>query len=818
MGTLTQDIRYAIRMLAKNPGFTIIAVLTLALGIGANTAIFSVVSGVLLRPLPYPEPDKLIALSEKTANFESSSISYPNFLDWQRQNTSFSAMAAYRQDDYSLTGSGETERVRVGMVSHGFFELLGVHPVHGRLFTAEEDRLGTAKVALIGGGLWQRKFGSSPDVLGKTLNVNGDGYTVVGIIPRNFRLDGVNFDEIKDIYIPVGQYADPLFQQRDVHEGMRAIARLKPGVTLAAARADMDRIASDLAAAYPDADKGAGIRISFLRDSIVHEVKPFLLILLGAVGFVLLIACVNVANLQLSRATTRAREFAIRAALGATQSRVIRQLLTESVLLALAGGALGLCLAAWGTQAAIRLIPETLPRSQDIGIDGRVLIFTLVASVAAGILFGLAPALRTSQPNLQDTLRESGRGGSGARHRAQGTFVAIEMAMALVLLVGAGLMIRSLVDLWNVQPGFNPQGVLTFGVAMSPSLGSTPASTRAAIRSLEEQLRGVPGIEAVAPTTGSLPMYGDDELPFWPEDLPRPAHESEMHQSLFYLTQPGYLKTMGISLRSGRFFNADDNENSPQVMVIDESFAREYFPNQDPIGKRIHVGIVEMDPQIVGIVAHVKHWGLGLDGDAKHPIRAQAYLPLMQIPDRLWTGAPAAEVVARTKGSPAALVPAVRDAVRNLNAENVLYDAKPMEEIVGESLAGQRFSMILLSVFAVIALLLSSIGIYGVLSYVVAQRTREIGIRIALGAQRSTVLRLMLGEGMRMAVVGVAIGVALALALTRLMASQLYAISATDPLTFTGVAIILVGVALFACYIPARRAMRVDPMVALRYE
>jgi predicted permease len=396
--------------------------------------------------------------------------------------------------------------------------------------------------------------------------------------------------------------------------------------------------------------------------------------------------------------------------------------------------------------------------------------------------------------------------------------VAIEMAMALVLLVGAGLMIRSLVDLWNVQPGFNPQGVLTFGVAMSPSLGSTPASTRAAIRSLEEQLKGVPGIEAVAPTTGSLPMYGDDELPFWPEDLPRPAHESEMHQSLFYLTQPGYLKTMGISLRSGRFFNADDNENSPQVMVIDESFAREYFPNQDPIGKRIHVGIVEMDPQIVGIVGHVKHWGLGLDGDAKHPIRAQAYLPLMQIPDRLWTGAPAAEVVARTKGSPAALVPAVRDAVRNLNAENVVYDAKPMEEIVGESLAGQRFSMILLSVFAVIALLLSSIGIYGVLSYVVAQRTREIGIRIALGAQRSTVLRLMLGEGMRMAVVGVAIGVALALVLTRLMASQLYAISATDPLTFTGVAIILVGVALFACYIPARRAMRVDPMVALRYE
>ena len=818
MGNFMQDVRYAIRMLAKNPGFTIIAVLTLALGIGANTAIFSVVNGALLRPLPYPEPDRLVALSEKTANFESSSISYPNFLDWQRHNTSFSAMAAYRQDDLSLTGSGETERVRVGMVSHGFFEILGIRPVLGRLFAAEEDRLGTGRVAIIAGGLWQRKFGSSPDIIGKTVTVNGDGYTVVGIIPRNFRLDGVNFDEVKDIYVPIGQYTDPLFQRRDVHEGMRAIARLKPGVTLAAARADMDQIANDLAASYPDADKGAGIQASLLRDSIVKEVRPFLLILLGAVGFVLLIACVNVANLQLSRATSRAREFAIRASLGATQSRVIRQLLTESILLALAGGALGLCLAAWGTQAAIRLVPETLPRAQDIGLDGRVLIFTLLASVVAGILFGLAPALRTSQPNLQDTLRESGRGGSGARHRAQGVFVAVEMAMALVLLIGAGLMIRSLVDLWNVKPGFNPRSVLTFGVAMSPSLGATPASSRAAIRSLEEQLKSVPGVEAVAPTTGALPMYGDDELPFWPEDQPRPAHETEMHQSLFYITQPGYLNAMGIALLGGRFFNADDNENSPAVVVIDENFAHEYFPNQDPIGKRIHVGIFDMDPQIVGIVGHVKHWGLGLDGDAKHPIRAQAYLPLMQLPDRLWTGAPAAEVVARTKGSPGVLVPAMRDAVRKLNAENVVYDAKPMEEIIDDSLAGQRFSMILLSVFAVIALVLSSIGIYGVLSYVVAQRTREIGIRIALGAQRSVVLRLMLGEGMRMAFVGVAIGVALALGLTRLMASQLYGVSVTDPVTFMGVALVLVGVALFACYIPARRAMRVDPMVALRYE
>jgi predicted permease len=818
MGALIQDVRYAFRLLIKNPGFTIVAVLTLALGIGANTAIFSVVNGVLLRPLPYQKPNQLVSLSEKTANFESSSISYLNFLDWQRRNTSFSAIAAYRQDDYSLTGSGETERVRVAMISHGFFEILRISPVRGRLFTADEDRLGAAKVALISSGLWERKFGSAPDILGKTLTINGDGYAVVGIIPRNFRLDAVNLDAVKDVYILTGQYTDPLFQQRDVHSGMRAIARLKPGVTLAAARADMDRIANELAAEYPDADKGAGIRVSLLKDSIVSQVASFLWVLLGAVVFVLLIACVNVANLQLSRATARAREFAIRATLGAGQTRVIRQLLTESILLGLAGGGLGLCLAAWGTQAALQSLPETLPRAQAVGLDGRVLIFTLAASVVAGVLFGLAPALRTARPNLQDTLRESGRGASGTRHRAQGIFVVVEMAMALVLLIGAGLMIRSLVDLWKVQPGFNPQGVLTFAVTMSPSLGATPQASRAAIRALEDQLKAVPGVEAVAPTVGALPMYGDDELPFWPADQPRPVNESEMHQSLFYITRPGYLTAMGIPLLRGRFLTADDKEHSPAVVVIDESFAREYFPNQDPIGKRIHVGIFEMDPEIVGIVGHVKHWGLDVDGDVKHPIRAQAYLPLMQLPDRLWTGAPGAEVVARTKGSPAALVPAIREAIQKLNAENVVYDAKPMEEIVGDSLAGQRFSMILLSAFAAIALLLSSIGIYGVISYVVGQRTHEIGIRIALGAQRSNVLRLMLGEGMKMALIGVGVGVVLALGLTRLMERMLFGVSPVDPATFALVAAVLTSVALAACYIPARRAMRIDPIVALRYE
>jgi predicted permease len=818
METLIQDLKYAARVLLKSPGFVAIAVLTLALGIGANTALFSIVNGVLLRPLPYPRPSELVVISETTQNFESSSISYPNFLDWQRTNSSFASIAAYKEDDYSITGAGEAERVRVGMVSKGFFEILGVSPVQGRTFTADDDRLGSAPVAMISAGLWQRKFGSAPDIIGKRITMSGEGYTVIGIVPARFLLESTNFNSPKDVFLPIGAFKDPLFQRRDVHEGTRAIGRLKPGVTLGAAHADMSQIASNLALEYPDSDKGAGISLVPLKKDVVGDVQPFLLVLLGAVGFVLLIACVNVANLQLARATTRSREFAIRAALGASQSRVIRQLLTESVLLGLAGGALGLLVAAWGTQAALKILPDTLPRAQEVGVDGRVLIFTLLASLIAGVLFGLAPALKISRPNLQETLKESGRGASGAKHRAQGVFVVVEMAMALVLLIGAGLMIRSLVDLWNVNPGFNPQGVLTFAVSLSPSLGATPEASRNAIRGLDDRLRNIPGVESVSSTAGALPMTGDNEFPFWLASEPKPADQSGMKVSLFYAIGPEYLKTMEIPLHRGRFFTQDDNEHSVPVLVVDEDFARKYFPNEDPIGKRINIGIVNMEPEIVGVVGHVKHWGLDVDGDAKHPIMAQAYMPDMQIPDTFWIGPPQSMVVLRTKGSPAAMLPAVREAVERMNGENVIFAPKSLEQIVAESLSDRRFSMILLGVFAALALLLSSIGIYGVISYVVGQRTHEIGIRMALGAQRSHVLRLMLGEGMKMALVGVAIGMAAALGLTQLMASMLFGVSAADPITFGGVALVLTGVALAASYVPARRAMRVDPMVALRYE
>jgi predicted permease len=816
MGTLLQDIKYGSRMLIKNGWFTQIAVATLALGIGVNTAVFSVVNGVLLNPLPFPQPKQLVTLYENSRDFKQSSISYPNFLDWQRMNSVFSSIAAFRPDSFNLTGSGEAQQVKAEMVSADFFPILGVRPILGRTFSVDEDRPGAGRVALISDGLWKRKFGSSMQICGTTITMDGKGYTIIGVIPAGLHLAIQSYHEKNDVFIPVGIYGDPMFQDRGVHEGMSAIGRLKPGVTVEQARADMDGIANRLAAAYPDADKGAGITIVPLKEEMVGEVRPFLLVLLGAVGFVLLIACVNVANLQLAKSSSRSREFAIRAALGASQTRVIRQLLTESILLGLAGGGLGLVLAEWGTQAALKVLPEALPRAEAVGLDGRVLFFTLAASILAGIVFGLAPALKTAQPNVQEMLKEGGRGVSGARHRAQGVFVVIEMAMALILLVGAGLMIRSLVDLWNVNPGFNPHHVLTFSVSLSPSLGANAGSARTALRQLENALQTVPGVQAVSLASGSQPMQDDDEMPFWLEGQPKPANTSDMSSSLFYFVDPGYVKAMGIELKRGRFLAASDDDHSQPVIVIDESFARQYFPNQDPIGKQINMGIIDLHLQVVGIVGHVKQWGL--DTDEHNAIQAQAYMPLLQFPDQFFLGPPGARMVVRTAQSPAALTETIRKAIEGLNSENVMYDAHTMDDIISDSLAARRFSMIVLGVFAALALALSSIGIFGVISYVVSQRTHEIGIRMALGAQRSDVLRLMLGDGMKMTLIGVAIGVLAALLVTRLMQNMLFGVSAADPLTFAAVAVILSGVALLACYLPTRRAMRVDPIVALRYE
>ncbi len=725
-------------------------------------------------------------------------------------------MAAFREENYNLTGMGEPERVTAEMVSANFFSVLGVNPVAGRLLRPEEDQVGAQPVALISGGFWKRKFGSSPDAVGKTLTLDGVGYTVVGVIPADFRYQSGNFHN-SDVYVPIGQWNDPTFRDRRTGMGMDAVGRLKPGVTLQQAQADMDSVARGLAETYPDADKGKGIALLSLKQDVVGNIRPFLLVLLAAVGFVLLIACVNVANLLLARSTGRTREFAIRAALGAGQGRVIRQLLTESLVLSCAGGGLGLLLAAWGTQAAIRLMPEALPRAQSVEIDSRVLLFTLAASVLAGIFFGLAPALGTSRAGLQSTLKEGGRGSSGARHRLQGLFVVVEMAMALVLLVGAGLMIRSLANLWSVNPGFNPRHVITFAVSYPTPPGATPDAIRASMRQLQDTVAAVPGVEAASLNAGAMPMAGDSEVPFWIDGQPKPATAPEMKTSLFYVIEPDYLKAMGIPLERGRFLTPADNEHSPFVIVIDEKFARLYFAGQNPIGQRVNLAILNQVAEIVGIVGHVKQWGLA--EDAHSPSRRSSICRFRRLPTSSCRSWPAAgyswcERKDRRKSRWAP----IRRALEKINGEIVVYETETMDKIISNSLAARRFSMILLGIFAALALVLSCVGIYGVISYLAGQRTHEIGIRMALGAQRNDVLRLILGHGAKMALIGVAVGIAASLALTRLMAKLLFGVSAYDPLTFLAVACLLILVALAASYIPARRAMRVDPIVALRYE
>nr|HEV7953462.1 ABC transporter permease [Candidatus Acidoferrales bacterium] len=813
MNTLLQDIRYGIRNLLKTPGFTAVAILTLALGIGANSALFSVVNGVLLNPLPYPDPDKMISVYAKTSSFGNSSITYLNFLDWQKNNHSFSAMSARRNDDLFLTGVGEGERLRSVMISADFFAVMGVQPIAGRTFRPEEDQVGAAPVALIGAGLWARKFGSDPNIVGKAITLSGKSYVVVGVIPASFSL----YANPSEVYVPIGQWNDPTFRDRKVSFGTHAFARLKPGVTLQQAQADMDVVARNLAAEYPEADKGMGIVLVPLKEDMVGDIQPILLMLLGAVGFVLLIACANVANLLMARSTGRTREFAIRSALGAGRARVIRQLLTESVLLAIAGGGLGLLIAYSGTKAVLRTLPQALPRAHEVGLDLRVVLFTLGVSLLVGTLFGLAPALKLSRSGVAETLKEGGRGSSGARHKTQSTFVAIELALALVLLVGAGLMIRSLTALWNVNPGFNPHNVLTFNTTLPPGLAQNPQGLRAVMHQIHGQLAAIPGIQALSLQGGAMPMQGDSELPFWKEGQTKPATQDEMTQALFYLVEPEYLKAMGTPLLRGRFFTEQENEHAAPVVVIDEVFARKYYPNEDPIGKRINLAILNSQPEIIGIAGHVKHWGL--DSDATASIQAQMYLPFMQIPDRLMQlVSTSIGLVARTQGPPGDEANVIRTTMAKINSNEVVYGVQTMDEVVADSLADRRFSMILLGVFALLALVLSSIGIYGVISYLVGQRTHEIGIRLALGAQRGDVLKLVVGQGMRMALVGVGIGLAAAIGLTRLMSKMLYSVSATDPTTLIGVSVLLTFVALLACYIPARRAMRTDPIIALRYE
>jgi predicted permease len=827
MSGLGQDLRSALRQLRKNPEFTAVAALTLALGIGANTAIFSVVNAVLLNPLPFPNASRIVSLFEATPNFPEGSISYPNFLDWQRDNHAFEAMAAFRWTDGAITGVGEAEQVQARRVSQTFFPILGVNPILGRNFTPEEDRRGANPTALISEGLWKRKFGRDPNVIGKRLIVDGQGRTIIGVIPASFQLHIFNF-QTADVYEPIGEETDQSFFLRNSYRGMDAIGLLKPGATLAQARDDMKRVNAALADAYPKEDGDIKANLMTLKDEMVGDMRPALLVLLGAVGFVLLIACVNVANLLLARSTSRQHEFSVRAALGAGHTRILRQLLTESVLLSLLGGGFGLILAKWGTTAALAAVPQTVPRAEEIGLNLQVLLFTWFISVLTGIAFGLLPAMRMSRNDISGRLKESGRTISSSRSRTQSVLVMGEMAMALVLLVGAGLMCRTLVQLWKVDPGFDPHNLSYFSVTPAPSLvNQSPDAVHAALRQVDATIRTVPGVEAFSLHDGALPMGSDNEHGFLLEgqDLPTRGNKN-FQQALEYTVEPEYLETMRVPLLRGRFLSDQDNEHSVRVVVIDTSFAQEYFPGQDPIGKQIRIFELENDSKqvrtplvIVGVVGHVHQWGLA--DEASHLLQAQMYRPILQSGDREMKGlAQGFEVFVRSRSplGPEAFFQSIRRKLLAGNRDMIVSENESEEEVVARSIASQRFSLILLGVFAGLALLLAGIGIYGVLSYLVGQRTQEIGVRMALGAQRLDMLRMVLGDGARMTLLGAGIGLVLALALTPLMASMLFGVKPTDPITFGAVIAVLCAIALLACYLPARRAAKVDPMVALRYE
>lgn len=808
---LWQDLRFGARMLVKNPGFSAVIVLTLALGIGANAALFSMVNGVLLSPLPYPEPERLVALNQRTLNAAAGSISYPNFLDWQKENQTFSAMAVSRSSSFALVGTGEAERVSGRRVTANLFSVLGVKPALGRDFAPGEDEVGAPPVVIISAELWQRRFGGAPDAPGKSLTVDDRSYTIVGVLPKSFMLYRGT-----DVYVPMGQWDNTGLQNRGAGMGLQGIGRLRAGVSPAQAQVDLDGVTRRLAETYPDANRGVGAAVVPLKERLVGDVGPSLWMLLGAVGFVLLIACVNVSNLLLARATGRTREFAVRAALGASQGRLLRQSLTESILLALAGGGLGLLLAALGTRAALGALPTGLPRADEIGLDARVLLFTAAIALLTGVLAGLAPALKIRQRRLAETLKEGGRGAGGGPHSAQGVLIVVEMALALILLIGAGLMIRSLNALWNVDPGFQPDNVLTFGLSFPPSMRSlSDEAKRASLRDLSERLNSMPGVKAASFRLGASPLQGEGSASFWLDGQPKPASASERHRTLLYAVEPGYLAAMGIQLKQGRFITNQDEFRTQPVAVIDEVFARQHFPNADALGKRINLGDGSNPPEIVGVIGHVKQWGL--DADDGHTLRAQLYLPFRQLS---WNSE--ADVVVRVEGVAGTIATAQFDALRRVvqsqHVQNVIYEPRTMNEVIADSLARRRFAVILLGAFAAVALLLASIGLYGVMSYMVTQHTREIGVRMALGAQSSDVLKLVVGKGLVLTMAGVALGLAGAFGLTRLIGTLLYGVTATDALTFVGVSALLIAVALLACYLPARRATMVDPMIALRQE
>jgi predicted permease len=802
-----QDLRYGIRMLLKHKGFTAVAVLTLALGIGANTAIFSVVKAVLLNPLPYHEPDRLMTLSEAHASAGEMGISWPNYQDWQRRAHSFTEMAASRPITLNLTGVEQPLRLSGRAVTWNFFRVLGVQPQLGRDFTSEDDKVGSTPTIILSDNIWKRSFGATPQVLGRTLNLSGTAYTVVGVLPSGFE-----FSAQEDVYAALGGWLKPYpaWYARDSHPALRAVARLKPGITLTVAQSEMMQIAAQLEREYPATNSGQTAVVKGLQANLVGEVRPVLLVLLGAVGFVLLLACVNVANLLLARAAARQQELAVRLALGARRGRLLRQLLTESLLLALLGGASGVLLGRWLLKGLLSLAPSDLPRLATVQLDSGVLLFTAGITLATGLLFGLLPAWHATRTELHGMLKQAGRavGVSGARQRVLNTLLVVEVSLALLLMTGAGLMARTMYRVLQEEPGFRPDHLLTLRFDLSGPRYSDLARRQSFYNEVITRLESTPGIEAAA-FTRALPIGGSEEGNLF--TVADQASPDRTHQPQGPITaiSSGYFQTLGIQLLQGRAFTEADSANSPPVIIVNETLARRFWPNQNHIGKRLKLGWPESPTpwcEVVGVVADVKQNGFIA------PTLPQAYFPLTQLPrTQLY-------LVVRTKTEPAVQTAAVRAVVRTVEPELPLYQIRTMEEVFNRVLLTQRAALGLLGSFAALALVLAVIGIYGVMSYAVAQRTHEIGLRAALGARPRDLLKLILANGMKLASVGAGCGLVAAGALTRLMERLLFGVSPTDWLTFAAATGVLTLVALATGYLPARRAARVDPLVALKSE
>ncbi|HEY9402033.1 MAG TPA: ABC transporter permease [Pyrinomonadaceae bacterium] len=805
MNTLWQDIRYGLRMLLKNPGFTFVAALTLALGVGANTAIFSVVNAVVLRPLPFPEVERLVWFDgvNPAKGITESALSMPDYLDWRSQSDAFQSMTAFVQGSAILSDeTSEPERVPRGVVTASFFPTVGVNPAQGRALLPEDELAGSEPVAVLSHGLWQRRFGANPNVVGSKFTVSGRTFTVVGVMPPGFDYPG-------RAQLWSALKTDGGDQRRD-NRYLHVLARLKPTATLGEAQTQIDALSARFGQQYQETNGGQSAKLSGLQEWTTRGVRTSLLLLFGAVGFVLLIACANVANLLLARGAARRKEIALRTALGAGRPRIIRQLLTESLLLAFLGGVAGLILSLFLTDLLIAISPADVPRLNEIKLDARVLAFTVGVVSLVGLLFGLAPAWQASKTDLNEVLKDGGRSSTEGRgrNRLRALLVVTEMALSLLLLVGAGLLIKSFVLLRDVNPGFDAKNVLTMRISLPGARYPEPQQSERFYRDLTERVKALPGVEAAGATV-SLPLGGSNfsvGRSFIREGRPLVTEESQ--NADYFVATPDYFKTMRIPVKAGRAFTEQDRVDTPPVVVVNESLARRFFPGEDPVGKRLTVWRDEkFAREIIGVVGDVKSDRLDAETDA------QIYVPYAQ--DAGWGGL---SLAVRTTVEPETLAAAVRGAVLSIDKNQPVYDIKTMDDVLAASVANNRLVVLLFGLFALFALLLATVGIYGVMSYSVAQRTHEIGIRMALGAQPADVLRLILRQGLVLTLAGVGLGLAGSLALSRLLESLLYGVSATDPITFGGLSLLLAVVALVACYIPTRRAMKVDPMVALRNE